>query len=127
VSVEGRNDVTDEFIGEAGPNQFDLGPYREHWLEYLRLREENKRYVKYHARFRELADKHDELVLDGQVVFTNTISGAFSTKWLSTEHPHLHSAYLKDQVVKVFDEEAFKRDHETLWTSGRARSLREKK
>lgn len=119
--------MTDEFIAEAGPNQFDLGPYREHWMEYLRLRQEKSRYDKYHARFKELADKYDELVLDGEVVFTNSISGKFSDKWLSSEHPHIHALYLKDQVVKVFDEESFKNDHPTLWTSGRSRSLREKK
>jgi hypothetical protein len=119
--------VTVEFDAPQDDNQFDLGPVREHWIEYLRLREENKRFKAYHERFKQLADKHDELVLDGVVVFTNHISGAFSDKWLSGEHPHIHAAYLKDTVVKVFDEEAFKRDHETLWTSGRSRSLREKK
>lgn len=118
--------MPEEFEIPAGPSQFDLGPYREHWLKYLELREANKQFVAYHERFKELADKHDELVLDGQVVFTNHISGKFSTKWLATEHPAIHAAYLKDKVVKVFDEEAFKRDQETLWMSGRSRSLREK-
>lgn len=117
--------MTIDFDAPTGANQFDLGPYREHWLEYLRLREEKKRYDAYHERFKELADKYDELVLDGQVVFTNHISGAFSAKWLSSEHPHLHAAYLKDKVVKVFDKEAFERDHPTLYTAGRPRSLRE--
>lgn len=119
--------MTIDFDAPTGANQFDLGPYREHWFEYLRLREENKRFIAFHKRFKALADKYDELVLDGQIVFTNHISGAFSAKWLEAEHPAIHAAYLKDKVVKVFDEEAFKEHQPTLWEGGRSRSLREKK
>lgn len=119
--------MPEEFEVPVGPNQFNLAPYREHWLEYVRLREENKRFLKYHERFKELAEGYDELVLDGEAVFTNSISGKFSTKWLATEHAAIHSQYMKPKVVQVFDEEAFKADHPNLWTSGRSRSLREVK
>lgn len=119
--------MPEEFDLPAGPKQFHLDPYRTQWERYLELRELNKEYERFHARFKELGDGYDEFVLDGQVVFSNSISGKFSTKWLATEHAAYHSAYMKDKVVKVFDEEAFKRDHPVLWTSGRSRSLREVK
>src|SRR5690349_21651116 len=119
--------MTVEFEPEVTTKQFDLGPYREHWARYLELRELKREHDVYHERFRELADRYDELVLDGKVVFTNSISGAFSEKWLKGENPALHAAYTRDKVVKVFDKEAFERDHPTLYTSGRSRSLREVK
>jgi hypothetical protein len=119
--------MTEMFEGEPQASQFDLGPYREHWDRYLELRQQAKEFEVYHARFRELADRYDELVLDGKVVFTNHISGAFSEKWLKSEHPALHAAYTREKVVRVLDKEAFERDHPTLYTSGRSRALREVK
>ena len=116
--------MTDDFATPANDKQFDLGPYRDHWTHYLSLRAAHEQYLKYHERFKELAENYDELVLDGEDVRTNTVSGRFSEKWLKTEHPHIHAAYIKPKVMQVFDEEAFKEHQPTLWMSGRARSLR---
>lgn len=109
---------------------FDLAPYREEFYSF----QEDK--VKYEAakklwemrrdRFKAMAGRANQFVLDGLVVATHAISGAFNKSKLEREQPHLYEKYLVKVEMEVFDEEAFAKDHPTLYHGDeyRARALR---
>lgn len=115
---------------QAQAKQFDLGPFRDHFYELQNLKIEmetaKKRYELYRDRLKARIDNADELVLDGIVVATHAVSGAFNKAKLQREQPHLYEPYLVTQPTQVFDEERFAADHPNLYSGDafRARSLR---
>lgn len=115
------------FETEPKVKQFHLDDYAEHWARMQELKDLAAEYEVYKNRFKELAGDADELVLNGEVVATNTVSGKFQPSQLARELPHIHAAYMKDKVVRVFDEEAFKAHQPFMWGQYRSRSLRHKK
>lgn len=109
---------------------FDLSPYRE---EFYSFQEDKVKYE--HAkklweirrdRFKNMAGKANQFVLDNIVVATHAISGAFNKAKFAKEQPHLYDKYLVKVEMEVFDEEAFAKDHPTLYHGDeyRARALR---
>jgi hypothetical protein len=115
---------------QAEKVQFDLGPFRDNFYEAQNLKIEfesaKKKWELYRDRLKARAGSATELVLDGVVVATHAISGAFNVAKLRKEQPHIHDQYLVDVTVKVFDEEAFAKDHPHLYNGDefRARALR---
>jgi hypothetical protein len=116
--------MNEQFEVPPKVKQFDLGPYREHWVKMLDLEEAAKEHKAYKERFKELAADADEFVLDGEVVASNRIAGAFQPSQLKADLPHMYNAYLKDKVVKEFDEPTFKEHNPEMWNRFRSRSLR---
>lgn len=115
---------------QAACKQFDLGPFREHFdeLRLLKLEADTaaKRYELYRNRLKARIGQADELILDGQLVATHAISGAFNKSRFEKEQPAIFEDYLVIREVQVFDEERFAKDHPHLYESDayRARSLR---
>lgn len=115
---------------QAAARQFDLAPYRENFeeLKLLKLRMETakKEYELYRDRLKARVGDADELVLDGQVVATHAISGAFNKAKFAKEQAHLFEQYLVEVPTMVFDEERFAEVHPHLYEGDdyRARSLR---
>lgn len=109
---------------------FDLAPYREEFYSF----QEDK--VKYESvkrlwemrrdRFKAMAGRANQFVLDGVVVATHAISGAFNKAKFAKEQPHIYEQFLVKVEVEVFDEEAFAAAHPNLYHGDeyRARSLR---
>lgn len=116
--------MDEQFQAPPKAKQFDLGPYREHWNRMLELEDAAKEHKVYRDRFKELAADADEFVLDNEVVASNRVAGAFQATQLKADLPHLYNAYLTDQVVKHFDEAAFKEHNPEMWNRFRSRSLR---
>lgn len=115
---------------QAAARQFDLTPFRENFeeLKLLKLEMETakKKYELYRDRLKARVGDADELVLDGQVVATHAISGAFNKAKFAKEQPHLFEQYLVEVPTLVFDEERFAETHPQLHLGDdyRARSLR---
>lgn len=115
---------------QAAARQFDLAPYRENFeeLKLLKLRMETakKEYELYRDRLKARVGDADELILDGQVVATHAISGAFNKAKFAKEQAHLFEQYLVEVPTLVFDEERFAKVHPHLYEGDdyRARSLR---
>lgn len=109
---------------------FDLAPYREEFYSF----QEDK--VKYEAakrlweirrdRFKAMAGKANQFVLDGIVVATHAISGAFNKAKFAKEQPHIYEQFLVEVTIQVFDEDAFAAAHPNLYYGDdyRARALR---
>lgn len=110
--------------------QFDLKPFEAQFEEARKLKLEfeqaKARWDLYKNRLKLRADRADELVLDGVVVATNAISGAFNVAKLRDTQPHLYEQYLVKREVEVFDEEKFAEDNPQLYKGDafRSRSLR---
>lgn len=107
---------------------FDLADYRENWEELTILKREydlaKARYELYLKRLKAKAGNADQLVLDGQVVATHAISGAFNVAKFRQEQPARYDAYTKQELVEVFDFEEFAKHHPNVVNEYRARSLR---
>lgn len=113
-----------EFDAPSTKNQFDVAQYPEQWKRYKELRPLAAEFTKLHKRFKELFGAADEIVHEGTVVATNSISGKFQPSQLKTDHPHLYAAYTKPVVREEFDEEAFKASSPDMWNFYRSRSVR---
>lgn len=115
---------------QAAAKQYDLGPYRENFDELKLLKLEAdiaaRKYELFRNRLKDRVGDADELVIDGQVVATHAISGAFNQSRFAKEQSHIFQEFLVDRVVQVFDEEAFAATHPALHAGDayRARSLR---
>lgn len=120
--------TTQEALDER--DQFDLAPFRDNFYEAQRLKIEfeasKKKWELYRDRLKARAGRASQLVLDGIVVATHAISGPFNQSRFAREQPHIYDQYLVEVTTKVFDEEAFAKDHPALYESDeyRARSLR---
>ena len=109
---------------------FDLAPYREEFYSF----QEDK--VKYEAakrlweirrdRFKAMAGRANQFVLDGIVVATHAISGAFNKAKFAKDQPHIYEQFLVKVEVEIFDEEGFAAAHAKLYygVDYRARALR---
>lgn len=115
---------------QAAAKQYDLTPYRENYeeLRVLKLEYEiaKKKYELFRDRLKARVGDADELTIDGQVVATHAINGAFNESRFAKEQPHIFQEFLVDRVVQVFDAEAFAATHPALYTGDayRSRSLR---
>lgn len=115
---------------QAAAKQYDLTPYAENFdeLKDLKLAYEfaKKKYELYRDRLKARVGDADELVINGQVVATHAINGAFNQSRFAKEQPHIYEEFLVDVTVKVFDEDAFAATHPALHAGDayRARSLR---
>lgn len=108
--------------------QFDLIEYRENWEE-LRLLKENydlakRQYERYLGRLKAKIGNADELVLNGQVVATHAISGAFNESKFRDEQGALYQAYVKPRLIDAFDADEFREHNPGLYEQYRSRSLR---
>lgn len=119
--------TVENFAATSTASRFDLDEYEEHWNRYLELKALAQEFEAYKKRFKELFDSADEIYLHGRLVHTNKQTGKFENTWLKADNPAMHEAYMKEKVVRVFDEESFKAHNPTLWGQYRSRSMREVK
>lgn len=109
---------------------FDLTPFADEFYQFQNDKAEfDKAKSKWESRrdrFKQMAGKANQFVLNGIVVATHAISGPFNKAKLQRDLPHLYEEFLVEQTVKVFDEEAFAEKYPSLYYGDdfRARALR---
>jgi hypothetical protein len=109
---------------------FDLTPFRQEFYEFqndkLAYEMAKKKWELRRDRFKKMAGNANRFILDGIVVATHAISGAFNKAKLAKELPHIYEEFLVEQTVQVFDEAAFAEKYPMLYNSDdfRARALR---
>ena len=109
---------------------FDVTPFKEEFYSFQNDKAEyesaKSKWEQRKARFKTLAGNANRFVLDGVVVATHAISGAFNSKALERELPHMYEEFLVEQTVQVFDEQAFAKKYPGVYYGPqfRARALR---
>lgn len=109
---------------------FDLTPYAEQFYD---MQQDKVKYESYKRiwetrrdRFKTMAGKANQFMLNGVVVATHAISGPFNKSKFAKEQPHIYEQFLVEVTTLVFDEDAFAAAHPNLYYGDdyRARSLR---
>lgn len=109
---------------------FDLTPYADRFHEMIKEKiefEAKKRiWETSRDRFKAMAGRANQFMLNGVAVATHAISGPFNKSKFAKEQPHIYEQFLVEVTVKVFDEESFAAAHPHLYNGDeyRARSLR---
>lgn len=109
---------------------FDLTPFADEFQAFQQDKaaydQAKSKWEMRRDRFKQMAGKANQFVLNGVVVATHAISGPFNKAKLARDLPHLYAEFEVDQVVKVFDEAAFAEKYPSLYYGDdfRARSLR---
>lgn len=109
---------------------FDLTPFAEEFYAFQNDKADYDRakskWESRRDRFKQMAGKANQFVLNGVVVATHAISGPFNKSKLERDLPHLYEEFLVEQTVKVFDEAAFAAKYPSLYYGDdfRARALR---
>lgn len=115
---------------QATAKQFDLTSYADHFAELKLLKGKadlaNKEYELYRDRLKARTGDADELLINGVLVATNAVNGAFQTTRFIKEQPHIAEEFMVETTVKVFDYDAFADKHPNLAVGDayRARTLR---
>lgn len=115
---------------QAAATQFDLTPFADNFeeLKVLKLEADiaKKRYELFRDRLKARTGNADELLINGQLVATNAVNGAFQTSRFIKEQPHIAESYMAPVTRLEFDYESFAQEHPGLATSDayRARTLR---
>lgn len=115
---------------QATAKQFDLTSYADHFAELKLLKGKadiaNKEYELYRDRLKARTGDADELLINGVLVATNAVNGAFQASRFIKEQPHIAEEFMVEQTVQVFDYEAFAKIHPGLAVGDayRARTLR---
>ena len=109
---------------------FDLTPYADRFYEMqaekVKFEASKRIWETSRDRFKSMAGKANQFMLNGVVVATHAISGPFNKSKFAKEQPHIYEQFLVEVTTLVFDEDAFAAAHPHLYYGDdyRARSLR---